>query len=106
MEVPRVGVKLELQLLAYATATAMPDPSQVCDLNHSSRQHRILNSLTKARDRNHILMDANRIHYNWAKMGIPLHSFLKEEILSLVIANFLASFAENFFKNHPPVLFP
>ena len=26
MEVPKVGVKLELQLPAYITATAMPDP--------------------------------------------------------------------------------
>ena len=26
MEVPRLGVKLELQMLAYTTATAMPDP--------------------------------------------------------------------------------
>ena len=26
MEVPRLGVELELQLLVYATATAMPDP--------------------------------------------------------------------------------
>ena len=26
-EVPRLGVKLELQLLAYTTATATPDPS-------------------------------------------------------------------------------
>ena len=32
MEVPRLGVKSELQLPATATATAMPDPSQVCDL--------------------------------------------------------------------------
>ena len=29
MEVPRVGVKLELQLLAHATATATWDPSCV-----------------------------------------------------------------------------
>ena len=29
MEVPRLGVKLELQLLAYATATAMQDLSSV-----------------------------------------------------------------------------
>ena len=31
MEVPRLGVELELQLLAYTTPTAMPDPSHVCD---------------------------------------------------------------------------
>jgi len=32
MEVPRLGVKLELQLPAYTTATATPDPSCICDL--------------------------------------------------------------------------
>ena len=32
MEVPRLGVDLELQLLAYTTATAMPDPSCICNL--------------------------------------------------------------------------
>ena len=33
------------------TATAMPDPSHVCNLHHSSRQHQILNPLSKARDK-------------------------------------------------------
>ena len=50
MEVPRLGAELELQLLAYATATAMWDPSCVFDLHHSSQQCRILNPLNKARD--------------------------------------------------------
>ena len=38
MEVPRLGIKSELQPLACATATAMPDPSHVCSLHHSSQQ--------------------------------------------------------------------
>ena len=42
MEVPRLQVELELQLLAYATAAATPDPSHICDLDHSSWQHQIL----------------------------------------------------------------
>ena len=36
MEIPRRGVESELQLLAYTTATAMPDPSHICNLPHSS----------------------------------------------------------------------
>ena len=36
MEVPRLGVKSELQLPAYAIATATQDPSRVCNLYHSS----------------------------------------------------------------------
>ena len=56
MEVPRLEVKLELLLLAYATATAMQDVSHVCDLHHSSQQRQMLNSLRKARDQNQNLM--------------------------------------------------
>ena len=50
MEVPRLGVELELQLSACATATAMQDLSHVCGLHHSSQQCRILNPLSKAMD--------------------------------------------------------
>ena len=32
MEVPRLGVELELQLAAYTIATATPDPSLIYDL--------------------------------------------------------------------------
>ena len=50
MEVPRLGVELELQLLAYTTAPAMPDVSHVSgDLHHGSLQHWILNPLSEAR---------------------------------------------------------
>ena len=38
MEVPRLGIKSELQLQAYTTATATRDPSLVCDLCHHSQR--------------------------------------------------------------------
>ena len=52
MEVVRLGVKPELQLLAYATATATAtrDLSHICDVHHSSQQRRILNPLSEARN--------------------------------------------------------
>ena len=62
IEVPRLGVKSELQLLAYATATATQDPSHTHDLYHSSQQHWILNPLIKTRDRTHILMDPSQVN--------------------------------------------
>ena len=34
MEVPRLGVKSDLQLPAYVTTTATQDPSHICDLHH------------------------------------------------------------------------
>ena len=71
MEFLRLGVKSELQLPAYDIATAMPDPSYVCNLQHNSQQRWILNPLSKARDWNHILVDINRVCYHWATMGIP-----------------------------------
>ena len=71
MEVPRIGVKLELQLPAYTIAIATQDPSRVCDLHHSSWQCRILNPLSETRNWTHILMDASRVYYHWATMGTP-----------------------------------
>jgi len=57
VQVPRLGVKLELQLLDYTTATATQDPSPACDLYYSSWQCQIPDPLSKARDQTHILMD-------------------------------------------------
>ena len=54
-------LQLQLQLPAYTTATAMPDLSRVCDPHHSSRQHRILNPLSEARDRTCVLMDTSGV---------------------------------------------
>ena len=61
MEVPRLGVESEVQLLAYTTATATPDLSLVCDLYHSSWQCQILNPLSEARGRTCILMDTSQV---------------------------------------------
>ena len=61
MEVPRLGVQLELYPPAYTTATAMWDLSHVCDLHHSSRQCWILNPLSEAKDRTCILMNPSQV---------------------------------------------
>ena len=41
LEVPRLGVESELQVLAYTPAIAMKDQSHICDLHHSLRQRQI-----------------------------------------------------------------
>ena len=73
MEIPRLGVKSELQLLAYATATAAATatwvPSCVCNLHHSSWQRCILNSLSEARDQTRILMDSSQVHNQLSHNG-------------------------------------
>ena len=55
-KVPRLGVKSELQLLAYTTSTAVPDPSQVGNLLCNLQPRWNLNSLSRARDRTLVLV--------------------------------------------------
>ena len=53
------------------------DPSHVCNLHHSSWQRWILNSLSKARGRTCILMDAFQICFHRATVGTKHYCFLK-----------------------------
>ena len=71
MEVPRLRVESELQLLTYITALATRDLSCVCDLPHSSWQHQILNPLSEARDRTPNLMVLSQILFHCATTGAP-----------------------------------
>ena len=50
MEVPRLGVKSELQPQAYTTAAAAPNLSCILDVRRSFRQCQILNPLSEVRD--------------------------------------------------------
>ena len=63
---------------AYATAIVTPDPSHICNLHHSLPQHWILNQLSEARDRTHILMDTSQIRFHCATMGTPSKALLNE----------------------------
>ena len=70
MEIPRLGVKSELQLPAYttATATAMPD-AWPNEQGQGSTQ---------------VLMDTSQVWYCWAAMGTPgnvLNSHYKAGII-------------------------
>ena len=89
MEVPRPGVKLELQPLAYTTATAMPDLSHICDLHHSLWQHQIFNPLSEARFGTQVLMDTSRVSH----MGTP-----NEVLDELFITYFNGWWSINFLK--------
>ena len=62
-EVPRLGVKSELQLSIYTMATATQDQRHICKLHHSLWQCQMLNPLRKARDQTHILMDTRWVCY-------------------------------------------
>ena len=61
MEIPKLGVKSKLWLLAYAVGTAVQDLSCIYNLHHSSQQCQILNPLSKAGDPTHILMDPSQV---------------------------------------------
>ena len=72
MEVPRLGIKLELQLMAYTTATATRDLNCIGDVHHSSWQHQILNPLSGAKDGTH-----NLTVPSWIRFAAPGQEFLK-----------------------------
>ena len=76
MEVPRLGVKSELQLQAYATATATQDPRGVCDLHHSLQQCQILNPL-RGQESNPHPHRHYRFLTHWATMGIARSTITK-----------------------------
>ena len=61
MEIPRLGVELELHLLAYPTTAAMWDLSHICDLHHNAQQRQVLNPPSQARDQTYILMDPSLV---------------------------------------------
>ena len=62
MEVPRLMAESELQLPAYATATATEDLSCVCNLP-TARQHQVLNPVSEARDGTLDLMVPSQISF-------------------------------------------
>ena len=85
MEVPRLGVELELHLLAYATA--MQDLNRVCDLHHSSLKHQILNPLRKARDRTQILIGFVTAKSQWELPGFSYFNVHMNHLWILVYAD-------------------
>ena len=76
MEVPRLGVQLELQLPAYTT------PIATQDLGHSSWQCQILSPLSEARDQTRNLMVPSRIHFLYTMTGNSLYETLLQVLLS------------------------
>ena len=88
MEVPSLGVELELPLPACTTATATQDLRYTCDLYHRSCQHRILNPLSEARNRTRFLMGTSQVRYplshngnfpcdfSYEHVGLPSFPFL------------------------------
>ena len=57
-------------------SNSKPDPSHIYDLHHSSWQRRILNPLSRARDRIHILMDTGWVLNLLSTTGTPEIYFL------------------------------
>ena len=91
MEVLRLGVESELQLLAYTTATAVWDSSCIFNLYHSSQQCQIPDPLCKARDWTHILMDTSQSHFHCATREL-----LWVDSLSIFLFTLASKFLPNF----------
>ena len=87
MEVPRLGIQLEVRLPAYARAVAMPDLSHICNLQHSSQQCQIPNPLIEARDWTLNFLVPRWIPFHCTMMGTP-HT-------ALLIRNFVMHLGKN-----------
>ena len=94
MEVPGLGVKSELQLPAYSTATATPDLKLVCKLYSSSQQCWILNPLSDTRDWTRIFMYTSQVLNPLSHVGesCPMNLFLFYSILFYSILFYSALF--------------
>ena len=57
-EIPSLGIKAELKLQAYTTATAIQNPSHICNLCYSLWQQQILNLLSQ--DQNCIIKNTSQ----------------------------------------------
>ena len=89
-------------LLFRYTATAMQDPSYLCDLYHSSWQCQILNPLSKTRHQTCIPVDTSQAHYHWAKgnfWGYFLLSFLPSSLPSFLFIATPVAYANSWAKN-------
>ena len=76
MQVPRLRVESELQLLAYTTATATPNPNCVYDSHNSSWQQWILHLLSEAGDRTQVPTHTSQVCFCCNMMGTPRAVFL------------------------------
>ena len=72
MELPRLGVKSKLQVLAYTTA-------------HDNA--RSFNPLSKARDQTHILMDTSWVCYHWATWEL-IYTYLNHYVVYLKLIQY------------------
>ena len=70
MEVPRLGVELELQLPAYTIARATPDPSHICSLRHSSLNAGSLTHWAEPGIKPEASWITSWVHFCWATAGI------------------------------------
>ena len=77
MEVPRLGVKSELQLPAYTTAIAMQDlsASETYTAAHSNTGP--FNPLHDAKDPIHIFMDTDQVHNKLSHNGNSIFHIFK-----------------------------
>ena len=88
MKIPRLGVKLALQLLdlpnSHSQSKAGPKP-HLPPTPHSSGQCQILNPLSEARNWTHILMDPSWVCYHWATTGTPHWPLWTPSLVSLAL---------------------
>ena len=93
VEVPRLGGPIgAVATSPYTRATATLDQSHVCNLYRSSWQRWILNPLSEARDRTHILMDASQVRQPLSHNGNSQNIFHLQETRIFLVWGFFFFF--------------
>ena len=77
---PRGRIKATAAGLHHSHSKA--GSSRICDLDHSSQQRQILNSLSEARDGTYILMDPSQVRFCCTTTGLPPTQFIDKPSLS------------------------
>ena len=98
------GGSVKLQLLAYATDTAMLKPSRISDPRCSFQQYRILNPLSEARDRTCILTNTTLVcnllsHNGNSQFCILFQYFFRTYLFGL--SNYLWTYPSGSLINEP-----
>ena len=95
MDVPRLGVKSELQLPAYTTATATLALSLICDPRDSSQPRQPFNPPSGATQRNHLPLNTRPLpplSHNRNSFHIVLDTYLRTQWFFSFIKQFSSAF--------------
>ena len=87
MEVPRLGLEPELQLLASTTPQPQQGQIQAASATYISAYGKAGSLIGKFKNQTHIFTDIGRIYFHFATMGTPLSALKQNKTKQPVFSN-------------------